>query len=308
MSDIINSEIDIPTPINRPKENLKVKAPHPASKIVAKDKPFNLQPGQISRFEQPAIEVELPSHGMLYGDFTDPKVARGIIKIRPITLNEEKILTTDRLVQQGRALDMILENCIKSEIDSYELLSSDRLYLLFYLRGMSYDLTYDFVVKCYHCGFNFEQTIEVDKLAIDEWTKENFRPEPLVVKLPFSKATVEAHYMRGKDEQKLTEKARALKNLNSPDDAQGDYISALIDKVIMPDKEVLSQKDKEDFINHLVAGDTDFFRDFMNQSDCGIKPLEHVYCPKCEGELEFNVPLGRNFFRRSRQREKSTKV
>lgn len=298
-----SSEIDIPAPINRPKDQSKTKAAHPQSKITAEDKPVIRTVGPTSRFEPAPIAVEVPSHGFLYrGKTDDAEVARGIIKVRQLTLNEEKILTTDRLVQQGKALDMILENCIKSNINPYDLLSSDRLYILFYLRGMSYGLSYDFAVRCYHCGFNFEQTVEIDKLTVKEWTEDTYAREPLTVQLPMSKFNVEAHMMRGSDEVKLMEKARELRNINQADESVGEALVLLIDKVTTDKGEVLSPKDKEDFINNMVAGDADFFRDVLRDKDCGIEPLKNIFCPRCEGELEFNVPLGRNFFRRSGRR------
>jgi hypothetical protein len=294
------NEISIPTPANRQKEP-KAKAAHPQSKIVAEDKPASRVFGQTSKFEPAPVSIEVPSHGFLYkGTTNDEDVSRGAIRVRQFTLNEEKILTTDRFIQQGKALDMILENCIKSDIDPNDLISSDRLYILFYLRGMSYGLDYDFSVKCYHCGYNFEQTIDIDKLNVVEWTEETYPKEPIVVELPMSGFKVEAHVMRGRDEVKLMEKSRELRNLNQVDDSIGEALVLLIDKVITDKGEVLSPRDKEDFINNgLVAGDADYFREEMRKIDCGIQPLSRIYCPKCDGELEFNVPLGRNFFRRS---------
>jgi hypothetical protein len=301
MAESTDKIIEIPIPANRPKE--RVRASHPQQP----EKPETLRPlptVSFSRFEPPAIQVEIPSHGRLYiGKTNDPDLAQGIIKIRQMTLKEEKILTTDRFVQDGRALDMILENCIKSAVNPYDLLSSDRVYLLFYLRGMSYGLDYDFAVKCYHCGFNFEQTVSINKLEIAEW--ETTPEEPIIMTLPMSKFAIKAHFMRGHDEKKLTEKARELRNINQSDSAAADSISLLIDEITTDEGEILTLRDKEDFVNNMVAGDADYFRDQMNDKDCGLKPLKHIYCPKCQGELEFSVPLGRNFFRRSRQREES---
>lgn len=302
MNENKSNEIVIPEPINRPKSDKKVKAEHPKSKVnVVKKMGINVNSPQ-SRFEPVPVSVELPSHGWLYsGKTNDPDLSKGIIKIRQITLNEEKILSTDRLIQQGKALDMVLSNCIKSDIDPYELLASDRLYILFYLRGMSYGLNYEFSVKCYHCGANFDQSVDIDKLPVVEWEVEEQAKEPIVLELPYTKAIVEAHYMRGCEEQSLTEKERDLKSLNEADDSIGNSIIMLIDKVTLSDSETLSPRDKEDFINHLIAADVDFFREKMRESDCGIQQLEHIYCPRCNGKMEFNVPFGRNFFRRSKQ-------
>lgn len=300
----VSKEIDIPEPINKPKGKATAKAGHPKSKVDVQPKPVmsTFPPRQKSRFEPEAVPVEVPSRGVLYkGVVDDEEVANGIIRIRPMTLAEEKIITTDRLVQQGKALDMILENCVKSNVSPYDLISSDRLYILFYLRGMSYGLDYDFAIKCYHCGFNFEQTIEIDKLPVRTWDEKGDGVEPITMTLPQTGFQVEANFMRGSDESRLAEASREMKNFNQADDDIGQAMTMLITKVTTDEGEVLSPRDKTDFINHMPAGDADFFREGLKERDCGIQMLDHIYCPRCNGELEFNVPLGRNFFRRSRR-------
>lgn len=300
-----NEEIEIPQPINRPKEGSKQSVNHPQqpSKLSTNTKKSFANRTRPSRFEPQAIPVEVPSHGYLYKGLTDDKeVTKGVIRVRPLTLAEEKILTTDRFVQEGIALDMVLDNCIKSDVDQTELLSSDRVYLLFYLRGMSYGLEYSFDVKCYHCGHNFQQTVEIDKLPIVEWSSEAEAKEPIEGEFPISGAKFKAHFMRGKHERELVEKEREIRSYDEVDSGASDSLLLLIDEISLPDGEVLGPLDKEDFINHMVAGDTDHFRQIMTDLSPGIKQLEYVYCPKCRGELEFNVPLGRNFFRRPKQR------
>lgn len=303
-----HNEIEIPEPVNKPKSENKEKVEHPqkSSKVEATKKigtPVQSNRSRPSRFEPAPVAVELPSHGFLYkGTVNDSEVADGVIRIRPMTLNDEKILTTDRLVRQGKALDMLLENTIKSDVDPYDLLSSDRMYLLFYLRGMSYGLEYDFDVKCYHCGHNFVQTIEIDKLPVKEWENKKDAEEPVVIELPMSGATVEAHFMRGHEERKMTEMEQSARSFDEPDDSASNTILYLVDKVTLSDGEVLSPQDKEDFLSNLIAADIDAIRQELGDRTPGIKQLDHITCPRCEGHLEFNVPLGRNFFRRSRSR------
>jgi hypothetical protein len=306
MSD--SNEINIPEPVNKPpQEEQKTKVKHPESKVNTTNKigtPVkNKRAG--SRFEPAPVSVEVPSHGFLYQGITnDEEVAKGVLRVKPITMREEEILTTDRLVQQGKALDMVLENCIKSDIDPYDLLSSDRLYILFYLRGMTFGLEYDFDIRCYHCGYNFVQTVEIDKLPIKEWENKKEAEEPVKIELPISGATIEAHYMRGHEERELTKVEQESRTFDQPDSSSSRTLLMLIDKVTMPDEEVLSPQDKEDFISNMVGSDIDYFRETLNENSPGIKQLENIKCPRCDGWLEFNVPLGRNFFRRSRPRQK----
>jgi len=302
MSQNKKDTIEIPEPVNRPKEEEKPRAEHPQSSPQPSSigRPIKNNSPSKSRFEPDPIPVEIPSKGFPYrGVINDEEVAKGIIKLKPMTYREEKILTTDRLIQEGRALDMVLENCIKSNINPYDLLSTDRMYLLFYLRGMSYGLKYDFDVKCYHCGHNFVQTIEIDKLPVKIFEEKEDAEEPIIIKLPYSKATLEAHFMRGDEERQATEDAIASKSFNEPDDVGATLLNT-VDNVTLEDGEILSPNDRKDFLNNLIGADLDHFRTVINELSPGIKQLNNIYCPKCRGELEFNVPLGRNFFRRSK--------
>jgi len=298
----MSDEIAIPQPINRKPEDTKERAPHPSEKPNKKARKLPSKPkGGTSRFEPAAIPVEVPSKGFLYqGLFDDKEAAQGIIRVKPLTLQEEKILTTDRLIQSGKALDMVLESCIKSDVDPYQLLSTDRLYLLFYLRGMSYGLEYDFDVRCYHCGNNFIQTVEIDKLPINIWGKASEAVEPMVVTLPMTRATVEFRHMRGEDEQAMLEDANKPVSMNDIDQSVADSVIKLVTQVTLEDGEKLSPRDRIDFLNNLIGADIDSIRDELRDHESGIKQLENIQCPRCQGTLEFSVPLGRNFFRRQR--------
>ena len=298
--------IAIPQPINKPPTGeVGNEQEHPRDKTVieAKSKGMGSQKAShSSRFEPAAVPVELPSHGHLYkGMKADSDLKKGVIKIRPLTLKEEKILTTNRLLQQGKALDMILDNCIKSDVDPMDLLSADRIYILFYLRGMSYGLEYDFNVRCYRCGTDFVQKLEIDKLPIKEWESVEEAEEPWETELPVSGAKVLSHFMRGHEENELVSKTREVKSFNEADDDIEISTSMLIDEIWIGE-EKLDDADKADFIENMIAGDTSSWRDELNGRECGIKQLENIFCPRCESQLEFNIPLDRNFFRPQRRR------
>lgn len=298
--------IEIPEPINKPKDKGTIEQEHPQTEIETTPKNMGRSQADTShssRFEPPAVKVELPSHGLLYGGMrADSEVKKGIIKVRPLTLREEKILSTNRLVQQGKALDMILENCIKSDVDPMALLSSDRLYILFYLRGMSYGLDYDFNVRCYRCGTDFTQKVEINKLPVKEWENEEDATEPWEMILPVTKFKVISHYMRGYEENELVSSTSEVRAFDQADEDVEITVKMLIDEVYDPDGNMLSDEEKDEFIESMIAGDTSAWREEIAQRECGIKQLEKIMCPRCQSSLEFNVPLDRNFFRPQRRR------
>lgn len=248
--------------------------------------------------EPPAETVELPSKGLLYQDVTDdPDILEGKIKIRPMTLTEEKILSTNRLIKTGQALDMVFRNCIKSKIDPLDLLSSDRLFLMFYLRGISYGNEYTFTLKCPNpaCGRQFRYTVDISKQEVKELPDDI--EEPIRVELPKTKAVVYYHLPRGRDEIAMRKMQEQLVNANDVDNSTTNRFLRLIDKIETPDGDEISRKDMKAFLNSLIAYDVAYLREHMNEHDGGIEPIKDVICPYCDEEFEVDIPVTIDFFR-----------
>lgn len=250
-------------------------------------------------FEPPAEEVELPSHGYLYKDVSDDVdlVERGIIKVRPMTLTEEKILATTRLVRTGQAIDLVFKNCIKSNIDPKDLLSSDRLFLMFWLRGISYGHEYTFTLRCPSpaCGRQFKYTVDISKQPVKEIAPDVV--EPIEVVLPKTQAKIYYRLPRGRDEEtvrKLEEKPSAF---NEIDNSTTERLKVLIDKIITPDGEELPKQQWDAFLNSLIAYDSAYLREDMIAKDAGMEPIKNIVCPYCSETFEEDIPITMDFFR-----------
>ena len=150
--------------------------------------------------EPPAEEVTLPSKGKFYkGIIADKK---GKLLIRPMTLKEEKIFTTERLLKNGQAIDMVFRNCIKTPgIDTTEILSSDRMFLLFFLRAISYGTIYAVKTKCPGCGTDNENKLDIAKLPINE--PPEALTDPFNMTLPSSNLNITMRLSRGRDESEM---------------------------------------------------------------------------------------------------------
>jgi len=75
------------------------------------DKVLQLQPDQVMPWE----EVVLPSQGLYY----DGAVPDGRVKVRPMGLDAEKILATQRLAQSGKSIEWLFRKCV--QIKSWKL-------------------------------------------------------------------------------------------------------------------------------------------------------------------------------------------
>lgn len=259
-----------------------------------------IQKGQSLMFEPAAELVEIPSRGYLYkGTTTDPEILeKGGIRVRPMTVHEEKILSTPRLVKSGQALDMVFRNVIKSQIDPSNLLSSDRVFVMLWLRNISYGNVYKFSIQCQNqnCQKKFETEIDLNKHPIKELTDPNIS-EPFEITLPVSKFKLIFRLPRGIDEIEIIKMQNQPKKIDDTDDSIVKRLSSVVLKIIKPDGIELPINQKDLFIESMVARDASTFRNKLEELDCGIEDIKDIVCPFCEQQFNATIPITENFFR-----------
>ena len=227
----------------------------------------NVVKSQKLMFEPPAELVEIPSHGYLYKNITsDPDILeKGSIRIRPMTVNEEKILATTRLVKSGQALDMVFQNCIKSSIDVTQMLSSDRVFLMLWLRSISYGNIYKFNMTCTNgaCQKRFEYSVDLTTHPIKEMKEEV--KEPIELQLPISKYNIYFRLPRGVDELEMMKLNNQPKKLNETDDTVVKRLKSTVMKITDAEGKDLPAQYYEDFISSLVARDASVWRNKIEE-------------------------------------------
>lgn len=266
-------------------------------------------PGQKLMFEPAAELIEIPSHGIFYHNITDDVdiIEKGSIRVRPLTVHEEKILTTARLVKSGQALDMVFKNVIKSggkngePLDPGLLLSSDRVYLMLWLRAVSYGNIYKFNLACPNnaCGKRFEYEVDLSSHPISEMPMDpdNMPTEPFKFQLPFSKYTLLYRLPRGKDEFEIMKLQNQPKKIDDTDNTLVTRMSSVIYKIIDPEGNEIDNKYISQFIESMRAGDASSFRDELSRVDSGIDDIKGIRCPHCDHEFDTPIPITENFFR-----------
>jgi len=255
--------------------------------------------GSNLMFEPDAELVEIPSHGYLYKNVTnDPDILeRGSLRIRPMTVHEEKILTTSRLVRSGQALDLIFRNCIKSNIDPGELLSSDRVYIMLWLRSISYGNIYKFWLQSQDPSNpgRFQWEVDLEKHAIKELVDADIM-EPFEVELPISKITLQFRLPRGKDELEIIKMNNQPKGADDTDDTIVKRLSSIIIKATKANGEEIPSNLYDPMVNSMVARDASIFRNKIDEIDCGIEDI-HVEDPQTGFAFSTSIPITEDFFR-----------
>lgn len=245
-------------------------------------------------------EVMLPSKGRFYDGDDAPK--SGIIRLRPMTGEEEQILATPRFVRKGQALNMIFSKCIADKIQPDSLLTVDRTYLLIYLRGISYSPEYDVEIKCPECEKKFSTTIDLNTLFVES-CPDNHGPNLSDV-LPTTKLPFSYRYATGRDEQEITEhRDRRIKMFGdqSADDTLIYRTAMLLNDI----DGITSKNELQVLLKNLPINDVSYIRNCLNEPPFGVDTDVEIICPSCLQDFTVDLPLEANFFFPRRKKTKT---
>ena len=234
-------------------------------------------------------QVQLPSRGLLYGDV----LPDGVVNVRPMTMKEEKLLATPRLVRTGKAIDMIFESCVRENLEASKLLSVDRTFLLIWLRGISYGNEYDVQIKCPSCGSSFPETVDLSELPI------NYAPDGIAE--PFSDVFPRCgqkflyRLSRGEDEAAVNRHRERM--ARSYGDEGIDDTIIVRDRMLVESIAGFSEKaDIESILENLSMEDATYLRQLFRDTGFGVDTSLPMVCAFCQHDFDVELPIDANFF------------
>ena len=261
----------------------------------------------------------LPSRGAYY----EGKIPNGVVKVRPMGIFADKILATARLAKSGKSLDWLFRKCVQlpDGMDPLDLLIGDRIYLLYYLRGITHGNDYEFVVTCTNtdCGKTSNQQYNLNELVRTVIPPNaDLGPEPFKCVLPYlSEVTdrefwVKVRLLRGKDTQDMLTKRnfatmhpRAARAKSETQQRSFAAMSETVDETVSQNlnlviSEVMGSTDRmkiQAFVEKLHAKDTATIREFLKDNSPGIDTQIVINCPHCDNEMTVDLPITESFFR-----------
>lgn len=251
----------------------------------------------IKHFTTNYEEIVLPSRGRFYDGNDGP--TNGVINIRPMTGQEEKIIATPRFVKKGQAINMIFKNCMMEKFDPDQFLSVDRDYLLIYLRGISYSPDYEVQIRCNECQTSFNHVVNLDTLYMD-YCPEDFDRNSMIDVLPKTGFKFVYRLSRGKDETVvLDHRDRRIKDWG--DSAHDDTLlfraSMLIEQMETKSGGILTgQHNILNVLEQLPIQDVSYIRNLLTDPPFGVNKKLTVMCPSCIRDFQTELPLEANFF------------
>lgn len=181
-------------------------------------------------------------------------------KVEYLTSQDEDILTTPSLIENGTVLDKILEVKIKENVSIDELFYGDKNALTLFLRASSYGHEYDVDVYDPRTGIPFKYTIDLRKFKHKKVTELPDQNGLYAVDLEIRKKTVQFRLLTSGEEKSLYKKAEAIKeaygseistfnslklksNIVSVDgNTNRDYINKFIDALPLKDTYTIRKK------------------------------------------------------------------
>ena len=282
----------------------------------------------------------LPSKGLYYREdspIPTPEIPGGVVKVRPMGIYADKALSTGRLLKSGEAFDYIFNHCVKlpSGMEPLDLLSEDRVFLLYYLRGITHGNEYEFMMKCPYCNGMSHHIYDLNELYDTKISpNEELGGEPFKVVLPYlteqlqethpgSEFWVKVRLLRGHDTMDflgantpkadtsgLPVQARNRKNRgkHKRDVAKFDKVmsrSENLDETIEENinrliVEVMGSTDRrkiKQIVGKMHSRDTSTIMSFLKENTPGIDTLIETNCSKCQEVIEVPLPITESFFR-----------
>lgn len=201
-------------------------------------------PDLISAFEM----ITLPSHGIHYQSGISE------VMVEFLTTEDEDVLSTSSLIQNGTVLDVLLRRKIKTKgINVEDLLPGDKDAILLFLRMSSYGNEYDVEVMNPYTNLPFKTKIDLRKLKYKEVTEKPDNMGYYSVLLPMRNKLVKFKLLKASEEVTVNKTAEALKEAYNQDYALYNTMKLKAHVISIGDRVDRSYIDK--FISSMPAKD-----------------------------------------------------
>jgi len=252
--------------------------------------------------------------------------------VRAMGQMAERVLATTRLVQDGQSIDYLFRECVRfpdQSFDPMDLLVGDRIYLLYYLRGITHGNIYEFAVTCQRpeCGQTSTHSYDLNNLASTVRVADpSLGQEPFKVTLPYLSECsgrdfwVGVRFLRGRDTSNMVAMRRTKKRMfaapavraghdrdrgrgRSPFNRQQEVVidDTLTENLQMVIESIMGvTKDRGKIaalVSRMHATDTAAIREWLREYSPGVETMVKLGCPECGQDFTVELPITESFFR-----------
>lgn len=291
------------------------------------------QPSTTSplQFPELAQRIMLPSRGVPYVASDGSALLKdGSAVVRSMTGEDEAILNADGLLDQVK-LARVLDNCAHVEqadgrrFSNMDLLTTDRLMLMLFVRAVSLSVTYRLPLACGSCGYEGFYDVDLltgmdveemprrhlrrgaDPTADDAYEVCNYDPRKgIEVTLPKCRKAVALRLLTGRDEEFIArEAAKGGKSGFLIPGAPGkpeNYLRSMlsikaIEGTVIEHSSLKDMQALHGFVRRLPYADLQYIGATVARHDVGVATEFSTTCPKCVENVTVPFRLTAEFFR-----------
>ena len=255
-------------------------------------------PGQPQQqtFKIPTDVVGIPSLGKIYPKGS-PLHRAEQIEYRHMIAADEDVLTSRALLRSGKAIDMLLKNCIVDKaINPEELLSGDKNAVMIALRVGAYGEKYLVDLECPDCDTkakDFEvdlttlevKTLEVEPNNVGENCFNFTLPTGMIVEFKLLTSAEEKMLADAIENQKTVMKSQVDSLITSKHKIQIVSINGDKNKVTI-----------NRFVDMMSAGDSRSLNNYVTKISPDVIMEIKFDCPSCGYSGKENLPITAAFF------------
>ena len=240
--------------------------------------------------------VILPSKSILYPG--NNKLAEGKVEVFPMKTKQEELLA-------GRSemisiINKLISACVpaikEAGISPLDLLSGDRLFLLFMIRKFTYGSAYGFKIKCPGCDLPFRKEINIpDSLQINELESGDAQPFEVVLE-DENKTKLGFRLLTGHDEIEIDRyKSLAFKRGVSGGDPS--YTYTIARHIVAINGEEADPRKAKEFVDEMTGMNSSIFQEAIRDKEPGVSRELEFECPQCGFDIDTLMPYTSEFFR-----------
>ena len=242
----------------------------------------------MADYKFPTEFVDLPSKGHFYID--GHPLSSGKVELKYMTAKEEDILTSQNLIKQGKAIDVLLQSLIvDKKIKLDDLLIGDKNAIMVAARLLGYGKKYEFNYDGVEQEVDLT-TLEPFDIDVKKFTKGQNKFD---YTLPNSERTIEFKLLTGMDEKRIDAEIKAREKLTKQ---QSSEITTRLKHMILS----VDGKTEKSYINNFV--DNEFlsldsleFRKYLTSITPDVD-MSTTIMDSDGKELEVTIPVTVRFF------------
>jgi len=242
----------------------------------------------------PTEVIDLPSKGYFYPK--DSPLSSGQVEIKYMTAREEDILTSRSLIRSGKAIDLVIQNCLMDKsVNVDDLIAGDKNAIMIALRVSGYGKDYSIDTACPSCSeettFEFDlSSLKMKTLDIDPVSEGDNKFD---FKTP-SGRDIEFKILTSGEQRTISDSQSKIKRM-SGQEVDRNVTTRFKHQILSVDGDSKPAQIQK-YSDMMPVSDSRAFRTFVDEIEPDIIMKQMFSCPSCGNSQEVDLPITVEFF------------